>query len=246
MTLSRHIRVLRTLLLAAVFAFGLPLVALATTAYTLQSGSLTLTVDEYSPTDGRLVRAADPVKIAIDAATVILDPETAAIQLLDIQATPFVELTLYPGTPSYEHDAYRTLIVDAFSVNAADGALLGNGSGFSFAGGATVDATLAGAGGYGTYASAAATPLMPGHLGTGSIYSRSDGVALSGVAIGLYDSPFNESRFVITGNFNFVASSAAPIPEPGGAMLFLTGLGVAALAGRSRGKGRRKGWEPAR
>jgi hypothetical protein len=239
--------VLRTLLLAAAFAFGLPLAALATTAYTLQSGSLTLTVDEYSPTTGRLVRAADPVKIAIDGATVILDPETAAIQLLDIQATPFAALSLYPGTPSYEQDAYRTLIIDAFSVHAADGALLGDGSGFSFSGGATVDATLAGAGGYGAYPSVSATPLRPGHLGTGSIYSSGDGVALSGVAIGLYDSPFNESRFVITGNFNFVAtSSAAPIPEPGGAVLFLTGLGVASLAGRARGKDRRKGWEPAR
>ena len=228
--------------MAAAFALVLPFAARATTTYTLQSGTLTLTVDEYSPTNGRLVRAADPVKVAIDGATVILDPETAAIALLDLQATPFIDLALYPGTPSYEVDAYRTLIIDAFSVHAADGALLGNGSGFSFPGGATVDATLAGAGGYGTYASAAATPLMPGHLGTGSIYGGGDSVALSGVAIGLYDSPFNDSRFVITGNFNFVAtSSAAPVPEPGGVVLFLTGLGVASLAGRGRGNRRRKG-----
>jgi hypothetical protein len=239
--------VLSPLLLAALIALGLPLAALASTSYTLQSGTMTLTVDEYSPTTGRLVRAADPVKIAIDAATVILDPDTAAIQLLDLHATPLVELSLYPGTPSYELDAYRTLIIDAFSVHAADGALLGNGSGFSFAGGATVDATLAGSGGYGSYPAASATPLMPGHLGTGSMYLGSDGLTLSGVAIGLYDSPFNESRFVITGNFSVIAtSSAAPIPEPGGAVLFLTGLGVASLAGRARGKGRRKGWELAR
>ena len=126
--LSRHIRVLRTLLLAAAFALALPFAARATTTYTLQSGTLTLTVDEYSPTDGRLYRAAAPVRIAIDGATVILDPETAAIVLLDIQASPLVDLALYPGTPSYEVDAYRTLIIDTFSVHAADGALLGNGS----------------------------------------------------------------------------------------------------------------------
>jgi hypothetical protein len=239
--LPRHIQVFKALLLAAVFAFALPLAARAATTYTLQSGTLMLTVDEYSPTDGRLYRAAAPVKIAIDGATVILDPDTAAIQLLDIQATPFVELSLYPGTPSYENDAYRTLIIDAFSVYAADGALLGNGAGFSFAGGASVDATLAGAGGYGSYASAAATPLMPGQVGTGSIYGGGDSVTLSGVAIGLYDSPFNDSRFVITGNFNFIAgASAAPVPEPGSVLLFLTGLGVASFAARDR-RGRRRG-----
>ena len=247
MGLSRHIRVLSTLLLAAAFALALPLAARATTTYTLQSGTLTLTVDEYSPTDGRLYRAADPVKVAIDGATVILDPETAAIALLDLQAAPFVELALNPGTPSYEVDAYRTLIIDAFSVHAADGALLGNGSGFSFTGGASVDATLAGAGGYGSYASAAATPVMPGHLGTGSIYGGGDSVSLSGVAIGLYASPFNDSRFVITGNFDFIATaSTAPVPEPGSVLLFLTGLGVASFAGRDRTGGRRKGSEFAR
>ena len=244
---SRHIRVLRTLLLAAVFAVTLPFAARAATTYTLQSGTLMLTVDEYSPTDGRLYRAADPVRVSLDGATVVLDPDTAAISLLDLHASPLIDLALYPGTPSYEVDAYRTLIIDAFSVHAADGALLGNGSGFSFASGASVDATLAGAGGYGTYPSAPATPLMPGHLGTGSIYHSGDGVTLSGVAIGLYDSPFNDSRFVITGNFNFIANpSSAPVPEPGSVLLFLTGLGVASLAARDRNGGRRKGSEFAR
>lgn len=242
MALSRHIRVFKALLLAVFVALALPLAARAATTYTLQSGTLLLTVNEYSPADGRLYRAADPIRVAIDAATVILDPETAAIQVLSIHATPFAELALYPGTPSYENDAYRTLIVDAFSVSAADGALVGDGAGFSFTDGVSVDATLAGAGGYGSYASAAATPMIPGQLGTGSIYGGGDSVTLSGVATGLYASPFNDSRFVITGNFNFIATaSAAPVPEPGSALLFLTGLGVAALAARDRRGSRPKG-----
>jgi hypothetical protein len=232
--------VFRLLLLALISALALPLTAFAATTYTLQSGTLTLTVDEYSPATGRIVRAADPIRVALDSAMVVLDPDTAAVQILDVQAAPFAELSLYPGTPSYENDAYRTLIIDAFSVHAADGALLGNGAGFSFSGGATVDATLAGAGGYGSYPSAAAVPVVPGQLGTGSIYGGGDSVTLSGVAIGLYDSPFNDSQFVITGNFNFIASvSSAPVPEPGSVLLFLVGLGVASFAAPA-GSGRRR------
>jgi len=238
---SRHMAVTRALLFAAALLLVAPLPSQAMTTYTLESGTLTLTVDEYA--SGRLYRAGDTVKVAIDSATLIFDPDTAAMTVLDIQASPFVDLALYSSTPSYRNDSYRTLVIDAFGVHATDGALVGDGAGFSFADGVSVDATLGGIGGYGVYPSGPAVPVMPGQLGTGSIYGdlgSGDTVTVAGVARGFYESSFNDSRFVVTGNFNLVATRTAAIPEPGSVVLFLTGLGVASLAGRSRGRGRRK------
>jgi hypothetical protein len=233
--------VMKALLFATAFVFASPLSSLAVTTYTLESGTLTLTVDEYA--NGRLYRAADTVKIAIDSAMVMLDPDTAELTLLDLQASPFVDLALYPSTPSYRNDTYRTLVIDAFGVHATDGALVGSGAGFTFSSGVSVDATVGGVGGYGPVPSNPAVAVIPGQLGTGSIYGdlgSGNAVTVSGVARGFYESPFNDSRFVVTGNFNLIATRTAAIPEPGSVVLFLTGLGVASLAGRGRGRGRRK------
>jgi len=215
--------------------------ARAATTYTLDSGSIVLTVDEYSPTDGRLVRAADSVKIAIGSATVTLDPDLLAVDLLEIHATPGLELALYPGTPS-SNDGYETLAIEAIDLSAVAGALLAGG-GYGFDTSVDLDVTFGGVGGFQAAGGEAAATLSPGRLAPGSLYGdlgAGGPIKLSGVATGLFESPYGGSRFVVTANFKLSASSsAAPVPEPGAMLLFLAGLGVvSATTRRSRACGR--------
>jgi hypothetical protein len=231
--------------LIAAFAFGAPASALAAPiAYSLSAGSLTITVDEYSPTDGRIHRFADPVKVDITSAVLTLDAEQGTVDELAIGASPNVELALHPDTPAYEYDGYRTLIIESLGVHALGGSLLASDTGFSFAG-ADLDLTFGATGTGGSYSGDLSTA---GSLGPGPIFgdlANGGPVSLSGTAVGVFASPFNDSTLIVTGNFTLKAvSSAEPVPEPDALLLFLAGLTVAAAsAGRSR-TGRAAGHAP--
>lgn len=229
----------------AAFAVGAPTSVLAAPiAYSLQAGSVTITVDEYSPADGRMHRFADPVKVDITSAVLTLDAELGTVEELAFGASPWIELALHPDTPAYEYDGYRTLIVETFGLNALGGSLLADGTGFSF-GGADLDVTFGATGTGGAYSGDLATA---GSLGPGPIFgnlANGGPVSLSGTAVGVFASPFNDSTLIVTGNFTLkAASAAAPVPEPDALLLFLAGLTVAAAsAGRSR-TGRAAGHAP--
>jgi hypothetical protein len=219
--------------LAIVLAVALPSAARAVpVGYTLQSGSVSLTVDEYSPSEGRLYRAADTVEVAIASLTLIIDAAANAITI-DLVTRPSGSLGLDPGTPAYADVA--DLVIESFAVQAS-GVLLANDSGYRFDQYVIVDATF---GGF-----PSSTPVMPGAIGQGPIFGLGGGgvVNLAGVAVGFFESPFNENRLVVTGSF--AASVVAPIPEPDAMLLFPLGLLVAGMAVRRRRSPRR--WESIR
>jgi hypothetical protein len=173
---------------------------------------------------------------------VSLDADQLAVDLLEIHASPGVELSLYPNTPSYEYDAYRSLVIESIDLSAVAGAMLAGG-GYDFDTSIDVGVTFGGVGGYGSYGGHDAVALLPGRLAPGSLYgdvATGGPIRVSGVATGYFASPYNGSRFVVTANFKLGAtSSAAPVPEPGAMLLFLAGLGVVATSTRrGRASGR--------
>lgn len=213
-----------------------PCAARATT-FTLDAGSLSLTIDEYSPGVG-FYRAADAVTVDLDSVELVFDPDRMRITSLVLAASPDVELALHPGTAGYA-DGYRTLTIESFGLQANDGAVLGGGRGYAFGDDVWVNASfsVADASGAQLVYDQSAAGVFSGDMAQGPIYGAlmSEGpISLTGVGLGYFESPWNSSYLVVTGNFAFSASpSAAPVPEPGAALLFIWGLLVAGLSARS-------------
>ncbi len=87
-------------IVAFVFAVVLPTAAEATT-FVLDSGSISLTVDEYAPGTG-FYRAADSMTVDIDSATFVVDSDTNEIISLDIVLSSRVDRDIRSGTPVYD------------------------------------------------------------------------------------------------------------------------------------------------
>jgi hypothetical protein len=207
----------------------------AVTTYTLGSGRLSITVDEYSPDAGRIQRAASTTTVDIASVLLTVDPDLGLVLDFDLSANPQIEFAL-PTAGS------GTLVVESFGVSATSGRLVAGGAGFTLDADVDVSATFAGAGPYGWYVGEA-VPVMSAAVGPGPIYGNLDGggaISLAGVARGVFQSPFNGNQLIVTGDFTFTAIPVpAPVPEPDAALLFLAGLGVAFASAKRRPGARR-------
>ncbi len=239
MKVRRTVRMGFELLIAVAIAVGLATTARAAMMYTLESGSVSLTVDEYSPGDGRLHRAANTVTVDLDSAVVMIDPDQDSMLSIVLSTSPYAQLALLPDTPASAEGGFTMLVLESLTVEALGGTLLANDSGYAFNGNVSVDAMFGVSGTGGDHQGMAGAPLM-GDLGQGPIYgdlANGGMIRMSGVAVASFDSPFNGNRLVVTGDFNFVASTA-PVPEPGSPLLFAAGLLVASLAVQRHSKAR--------
>ena len=223
------------LCVAMAIAIGMQSAAHAAMMFTLDSGSLTLTVDEYSESEGRLYRAADSVTVDIFGVVLMVDPGVDEMFSFQLTALPNVELELLPDTPSHG-DGYEMIMLNSFDVSALGGALIANDSGYAFDGGVDVAAVFGASGPGGYYESVGVAPSMS-DLGQGPVYGDlgyGESIRMAGVAVGSFDSPWNGNQLVVTGDFSFVAKAApaAPVPEPSAPLLFAAGLLVATAAVR--------------